>query len=708
MNKMSFTELGVKSSYDSDSDDILNDFYIPVLTDSVEYYRLAGFFSSSALAIAARGIRGLLKNDGKMKLVAGAMLKKEDINAIRQGLEKPEEVIKRVAITDIDSIEDEFIRNHVRALGWLIAKQKLDIRIAIVKNKNGIPMDTQTISETGIFHMKVGVLTDRDGNRISFSGSINETGRAWTENIEEIKVFRSWIEAEYEHFKSDYDKFNKYWNGETDRVEIFGMPEALKQKLIKIAPRDIDELDLGYKRRSTTKVPTIPSSIQLRRYQKEAIEQWFKKEGKGILKMATGTGKTITALALVSDLYEKRAKKLSIIIACPYKHLVVQWEKVAKAFNLRPILAFESHERWENILNSRIASFNADAIETFSLITTHRAFGMDVMQKTLPKFHGKNVIIVVDEVHHLGAKHLRSCLPENIPFRLGLSATPQRWFDNVGNDYVNDYFKNGIIYEYGLRDAIRDGWLTKYYYYPHLIELTEDECEEYYELSSKIARIFPKEADFELSENGALKNLLIARARIIGSAKNKLHKLEILLKESPKSKFNLVYCGDGKIEDERQIDRVVALLGRRLDMKVHPFTAEEGNEERQILLSRFEEGELQALVAIRCLDEGVDVPATQTAYILASSTNPRQFVQRRGRILRKDKNKKYSYIHDFVVVPPTFGEADRLKPEQFNVERKIVMRELKRVSEFADLAENGPQAQKKLRDLKKQYSVLHL
>ncbi|GAI46474.1 unnamed protein product, partial [marine sediment metagenome] len=247
---MSFGELAIKSSYDSDDDDILNDFYIPVLNNSVEYCRLAGFFSSSALAVAARGVQGLLKNYGKMKLVAGAVFKKEDINAIKEGLEKPEEVIKRAAINDIDSIQDEFVRNHVMALGWLIAKQKLEIRIAIVKDKNGIPMDMQTISETGIFHMKVGVLTNRDGKRISFSGSVNETRRAWTENIEEIKVFRSWIEAEYEHFKSDYDKFIKYWNGETDRVEIFEIPEALKEKLIKIAPRDINELNLEYKPKS--------------------------------------------------------------------------------------------------------------------------------------------------------------------------------------------------------------------------------------------------------------------------------------------------------------------------------------------------------------------------------------------------------------------------------------------------------------------------
>ena len=424
--------------------------------------------------------------------------------------------------------------------------------------------------------------------------------------------------------------------------------------------------------------------------------------------MATGAGKTITALALISKLYKRCNKRLAIIITCPYKHLVVQWENVAKNFNLNPILGFESRRKWEGRLNSKIAGFNGKAIECFSLITTHKTFGMDVMQKTLSKLYDRDTIMIVDEVHHLGAKHLRDCLPNNIPFRLGLSATPERWYDNVGNEYINKYFKNGIIYKYELEDAINDGWLTKYYYYPHLVELTDDECEEYHQLSKKIARIFPKDKDFELSEDSALNNLLIRRARLIGRAENKIKKLRELLEDRLDSKFNLIYCGDGKIEGIRQIERVIAMLGRDLGMKVHPFTAEEKREEREKLLKRFEKWELQVLVAIRCLDEGVDVPATETAYILASSTNPRQFIQRRGRILRKHKDKKFSYIYDFIVIPPTIGELDRLDPKRFNIERRMIMRELKRVSWFADIAENGPQAKRKLLNLKKQYSLLHL
>lgn len=184
---------------------MLNGFYLPVLGESTEYVRLAGFFSSTAFAVAAKGIAGLLENDGKMKLIAGAVLRKKDVDAISDGLENPSEVIERVALEDFDSIEDEFVRNHVRALGWMIAEGKLEIRVAVVKDRDGSPLDETSVLRSGIFHQKIGIFTDNEGQMISFSGSVNETARAWIENVEEFKVFRSWVDGEYEHFRSDYE-----------------------------------------------------------------------------------------------------------------------------------------------------------------------------------------------------------------------------------------------------------------------------------------------------------------------------------------------------------------------------------------------------------------------------------------------------------------------------------------------------------------------
>lgn len=273
---MGFLNLHIKSYYDSGEDDILNEFYIPVLKESVEYRRLAGFFSSTSLAVAARGIRGLLENDGKMKLVAGAIFSKEDIEAIKEGIERPEDVIKRVAIKDFDSIENELIRNHVCALGWMVANNRLEIRVAIVRDENGIPLDVQSILERGLFHQKVGILIDNEDYMISFSGSINETAKAWLENIEEIKVFRSWIEAEYVYFKSDYEKFERYWNGKTTRIEILEVPEAVKKRLIQMAPSNIETLNLDWRPKNKK-----DKKIKLRDYQLQAIENWVNLIGRG-------------------------------------------------------------------------------------------------------------------------------------------------------------------------------------------------------------------------------------------------------------------------------------------------------------------------------------------------------------------------------------------------------------------------------------------
>ncbi|MFZ3171655.1 MAG: DNA phosphorothioation system restriction enzyme [Carboxydocellales bacterium] len=496
--------------------------------------------------------------------------------------------------------------------------------------------------------------------------------------------------------------FDELWN--SSEVENFDIKliELIENQIIKpsnyVSPiKEPLISDLGEIR--------IPAYIEVRDYQKEAIITWFKSQGRGILEMATGTGKTITALTTASKLFQQ-FNNLAIIIVCPYKHLVTQWEKECKKFNLNPILGYESRLLWEEDLNSKITSFNIGAINCFSLITTNTTFASESMQESLKKIKG-NSILIADEAHHLGAEHLRTILPENMEFRLGLSATPDRWYDEEGSVALKSYFENGVIFKYGLKEAIGTH-LTQYYYHPHLILLNDDESEYYIELSKKIAKCFPKGEDYELSQNSYLQNLLIKRARLLSGALNKLAKIRELMDKQRDSKFNIFYCGDAKVEGERQIEQVIRILGSDLGMKVHSFTSEENEQQRKDLLKRFDSGELQGLVAIRCLDEGVDVPATQNAYILASSTNPREFIQRRGRILRKFPGKQFSYIHDFIVIPRDITEISKLETEIFNIERKMMARELRRFKEFADLAVNGPQARTIILEIAEQYNLLDL
>jgi superfamily II DNA or RNA helicase len=349
-----------------------------------------------------------------------------------------------------------------------------------------------------------------------------------------------------------------------------------------------------------------------------------------------------------------------------------------------------------------------EALRNFVFITTNASFSMPRTQDLLKKIKGP-LLIIGDEIHNLGARKLRKCFLDNAQFRLGLSATPDRWYDEQGTSKVYEYFGPMLKPAYGIQEAIEDGYLCRYMYYPHIVELTEVEADEYVEITKKIAKC-SRGGEFDDELEDILEALLIKRARILGNASNKLKELKEVVKPYRESFFNLFYAGDGIVDDERQIDKVCQLLGMDSDiqMKIDKFTAKESTEERKNILERFEKKDLQGIAAIRCLDEGVDVPATRRAFILSSGTNPRQFIQRRGRILRnpnKDENK-VAEIHDFIVVPPNFENAKNLMTDVFNVERNLISKELIRFDKFAETADNGPQARKIILELLDSYNLL--
>jgi DNA phosphorothioation system restriction enzyme len=467
-----------------------------------------------------------------------------------------------------------------------------------------------------------------------------------------------------------------------------------------------------------------PDWLEPREYQDEAVQAWMSNSGQGILNMATGTGKTITSLLAASQLTSLQDDSLALIIAAPYQHLVDQWKSDLTDFGASPVLAYQSRTRWTDMLASQVTEYNSGVRSILAVITTHRTFSSDHFQNLVGRLNGARTMLIVDEVHHVGAPHLRSSLPQAIRARLGLSATPQRWHDEEGTEALTNYFSNGVVFEYGLEEAIENGYLAEYYYVPHIIELTEDEQEEYLALSRSIgkqmAAVSGDVGDADSQANETLKQLLFKRARLIGSAVNKIPKLRDLLTEAGIEDLHhtLVYSGDGTVGDEsektrRQLEAITELMGNELGLRIHQFTYEEDQAERERLLDEFETGVLQALVAIRCLDEGVDVPATRTAFILASSSNPRQFIQRRGRILRTHPNKDHATIHDFVVAPPTeIREAG--EDSLFSLERNLVQKELQRVSTFAESARNHPDASipgiptstGSIRQLKKDFNLL--
>jgi superfamily II DNA or RNA helicase len=316
---------------------------------------------------------------------------------------------------------------------------------------------------------------------------------------------------------------------------------------------------------------------------------------------------------------------------------------------------------------------------------------------------GANTFLIADEMHNLGAPDLLRSLPESMRYRLGLSATPVRHGDEEGTKGLEKYFGR-VVAEFSLEDAINAGFLCKYHYFPVLSPLSTEEMLEYKELSTRIAQAYASGGNEDDEPSARLQALLIERARLISRVTSKLTQLGELLKGKTDTLYNLVYCGDAKDEGERQVDKTLRMIGHDLHMRANKFTADEDAEKRKTLLASFSKGELQVLVAIKCLDEGVDVPRTETAYILASSTNPRQYIQRRGRVLRKAPGKLTATIYDFIAVPD-LDELKRTHPSALEVERRLVRKELDRIGEFADLSINPGHALVTLRELRQR---LHL
>jgi len=677
---MNLKDLNLKRTYSSDKDNILFDFYIPILEKSSEYWRLAGFFSSSSLAIAARGIFGLVKNNGIMKVIASPKLEKRDIEIIMDAKLRPEIYIGNKFLEELKDIKNEFIKDHMSLLGWMVARGKLEIRIAISYDDKGLPLSYQEVLSSGIFHQKVGIFIDREDNVVTFSGSINETASGWMDNIEEFKVFRSWIPSEEEYVLADISKFKRFWDNLSEKIKVVEVPEAVKSKLIGIAPEDIHTFSKKSFFSVNEKVGRY-KKIKLFSYQEEALKNWIKNNMRGIFEMATGTGKTFTALGCVEYIVDNYKKNM-IFICCPYRHLIFQWENEIKKFDLNydKLINPYKEKNWKNTLVNTLIDLDMGYISTGIVLITHRTLSSEEFIKIVKKYKRRiNLLLIADEVHWLGARKGQKGLINEYNFRLGLSATPKRWLDDFGTEKIISYF-SGVIYEFDLNRALssinpitNETYLTHYCYIPKFVTLREEELDEFYEKTTKLVKLLNKEKDEE-NKKEIIEQILFARANIVKNAKNKFDKLNEILDELGKDvSHTLIYC------TPQQIDKVVNILNER-NLIIHRFTMREktvpekkygGISEREFLLKKFDEGEYQILVAMKCLDEGVDVPPARTAILMASSGNPREYIQRIGRILRRHRDKKRAVIYDIIVIPSFYIN---MPPEYKELEKKYFTR----------------------------------
>ena len=672
--------------YSSDDVDLVRDFYVPAMTCAKGYDRAVGYFSSRALALVARGIRELYLRNGKMRLIASPVLSPEDINAIRLGHAPEGERLEMrlLEFLDPDRLNAEEVA-RLQLLTGMLCDGLLEIKLAVRQAADG---------EMSLYHEKVGVFTDAKGDFVTFIGSPNESWNGWVGNAESFALHTSWGAAS-EYAQHERQLFLRTWEGRRPGVPVRDFPAAVRDALFERFPAAEPEPRGGTRRRSArASAPSVPEALLrvdgLRDYQRVAVNRWLEANGRGVFAMATGTGKTLTALVAAVQLSQAltRARRaLLVLVTVPSQDLVRQWEAAASNFGFAPVCCSgETGNRWPAELDTALQRlrYSGPAIEM--VITTADTMITGRFRQPLERYSG-DVLLIADEMHSLGTPRRLSALP-SAQFRLGLSATPRRHGDEEGTEALLTYFGR-VVQQIDIRDAIALKALVPYTYTPVIVALADDEMAAYRTLSARIAAAVGAGGASEDAFD-RVKHLLLERSRLIGHASAKLQGLRDVMAPIASSGFNLVYVAEGThpVRGGSQMDDTVALLGDRLGIRLNRYTSETPPEARANYQAMLRDGRLQALVAMRCLDEGIDIPEARRGVVMASTQNPRQFVQRRGRILRLDEasGKTHAELIDFLVVPE---DPPPKSDPTFRLERRLVGRELTRALELSSASRNG-------------------
>lgn len=716
-------------------------FFNDCLQNSKEFDLQLGYFSSATISVLADGFASFISNGGRMRLVINHIVSDKDKDAISKGFHGG--IIDCFDLTNFETLRqtfDEYQQQFFECLAFLIYNKRIDIRIIKPRNKKGIA------------HTKSGQF--RDGDSItSFIGSANFTISGLFNNLEEIKIDRSdSIDKMVQNrITSQREEFDSIMMGKKRNIEYLSPDNLISAIQSNYGDKDIEELlDVEKKLRKIKEeriirerqglseivsedfniVPQFPYPSGPREYQKTAFENWKNNKQKGLFAMATGTGKTITSLNCLLEIYLRKGYYKAIILV-PTITLVNQWEQECRKFHFANIFkVYSKNLTWrdevERILFNEKYRTEEEPEVSYVIISTYASYSREKVFKVLNGFDKKRLLLIADECHNMGSGSLIRRLRE-IPYlrRIGLSATPERQFDEEGNEKLRKFFgsEEHYTYEYSMEEAIQKGVLCKYMYYPHLVQLTPDEMDAYVELSDKIAKYFNFDKErFDMIDE-KLKMLLLARKRIIHKAERKLDVFrEIIEKRYQKKgnlKYSLVYVPEGNMPDYvggsddfdkteeigddnnaehliNQFTQVVTEVGDHVT--VRKFVS--GQKDRDEILNDFAEGKLQVLTSMKCLDEGVDVPRSELAVFCASTGNPRQFIQRRGRVLRTHPDKKMAELHDLIVVPELNPYSD-----SYRMEQSLVRGELQRVKNFADLSENPSISEMELREVLDHYNL---
>jgi superfamily II DNA or RNA helicase len=689
--EVNFKNLSLKQVYDNSvGDDMVVDLFEPLLSNSRFYYRGVGYFTSGWLTLAYKGLNKLIENGGKAVFITSPHLNQEDWISLKQGAKAAKDKnLYKVLAGKIGHLEHSLKEETLTALSWLVADGLLEFYFAIPKNNKGN------------FHDKFGVFIDDFDHKVAIHGSFNDSIQA-TYNGESFSVFKSWEIGQAEYVETHFKRFLDIINCNSSFYNIFPMDNNLKDEFIKLRKSNERPYQL-YNRKSLKLSSKIkfPSNLNLYPFQREGIEKWLKNNCIGMFEMATGTGKTFTSLASSVELHNKLGS-LAIVVSCPFNHLVDQWEEDVKKFGYTPMICRSNSREWVPILRSRIQDYNIGARNSLFIITTHKTSASQNFLSLISSV-GRNILLIADEVHYLGSNQLRKSLLDVYNYRIGLSATPDRWFDENGTETIKQFFGETVA-DMPLEQAIGK-FLTPYNFYPHTISLTRNEMEEFADLTKKITNLMMGKKNNEEEKENLLDSYIRKRASIVSKAQNKIPAFIKLMKEKIENNgvnsisHTIVYCSPG------QTNEIVNIL-TDLGLKAHEFVYKVKNKNRIKLLKQFDERDIQILVAIKCLDEGVNIPATKEAFFLSSTSNPREFVQRRGRILRKYSGKNHATLHDFVVIPPM--ENTFVQSEMRDYEKILLRKEMPRFAEFSSAAQNFFESRNEVYEILFRYDLLSI
>ncbi len=710
---MSFRDIKFPPTYkySSDSDSIPLEFYLEVFPISKRIDLLLGYFSTNAFKILGASFAQFIHNGGSMRIVTNHILSFVDRETLlNKNIDIDDEDLVINIFSDIDKLSqtiNQFGQHFFDCLKYLKKTGRLEI---VPVKFNGVDLA----------HCKRMILFDGN-DYLSTDGSINFTLSALTKNSESFEVNAPWMGSIFaERTNDEINNFEKIINRNhpdyeyinVDQIEVvidkIGRSKEEKEliedsvkldfsrmgnKVAKLLKTKRTEFEFQYSIKND--LPHFPYPQGAREYQDVAYSNWKENKNHGILAMATGTGKTITALNCILNEY-KNNNFYKAIIVVPTKALAQQWEGEVEAFNFKNVISTNSTKDWKNILNRYTTRSLIDQNKDIILITTYVTFNKEHIQNFLKTTKGiESFIYVADEAHNIGSPKTLKYLPSKITNRIGLSATPERVYDEAGSKLLYDFFNSSppnYTFRFTMKEAIERNILCHYEYFPLFVDLTNDEMKDYKDITKELRKFIDHETGKYKSE---AEMLLLKRKRIVHKAKNKktilINLLEDLKNEN-KLDYTFVFVPEGfepnylEADDFELEDEDNHLINQYSEIfKDHGYSYYKfigGLKESEEVLNSFAKGDIQVLLSMKCLDEGVDIPRAEHAIFCSSTGNPRQFVQRRGRVLRKSIGKEKAKIWDMIVIPPESEEESKI------VERNLFLSEVKRVVNFAALADN--------------------